>query len=68
MRNIARLLFGPEGDRLIDLVAQDDHDENGLAARTMEAGEWCKTTPGAGSIHARPPVRHRRRNIPTRGR
>jgi hypothetical protein len=67
MRNIARLLFGPDGDRLLDLVTQDGRGEDRLAARTREAGEWCQTTPGAGSLHARPPVRHRR-NITTRGR
>jgi hypothetical protein len=68
MRNIARLLFGPDGDRLLDLVTQDGRGEDGLAARTRAAGEWCQTTPGAGSLHARPPVRHRRRNYTTRGR
>jgi hypothetical protein len=68
MRNIARLLFGPDRDRLLDLIVQDGRDEDGLAARTTEAGEWCRTTPGAGSLRARPPVRHRRLNMTTRGR
>ncbi len=47
MRSIARLLFGPEGDRIADLFAPGEHDEHGMAARVREAGEWCQTTPGA---------------------
>ncbi len=27
MRSIARLLFGPEGDRIADLFAPGEHDE-----------------------------------------
>jgi hypothetical protein len=46
MRSIARLLFGPEGDRIADLFVPGEHDEHGMAARAKEAGEWCQTTPG----------------------
>lgn len=49
MRKVARLLFGPGGDRLLDLVTPDTRAENELASRVREAGEWCQTTPGAGS-------------------
>jgi hypothetical protein len=54
MRSIARLLFGPEGDRLIDLVAPGEHDEHGMAARVRQAGEWCQTTPGRSRTPSRP--------------
>lgn len=47
MRDIARLLFGPEADRLLTLFEPDPRDESGLAARVRQAGEWCQTTPGA---------------------
>lgn len=47
MRSIARLLFGPEGDRIADLFAPGEHDEHGMAERVRESGEWCQTTPGA---------------------
>jgi hypothetical protein len=51
MRNIARLLFGPEGDRLQDLLTPDSRRERALADRVREAGEWCQSTPGSGSLH-----------------
>lgn len=47
MRDIARLLFGPEADRLPELFEPDPRDEGGLAARVREAGQWCQTTPSA---------------------
>jgi hypothetical protein len=49
MRSVARLLLGPEGDRLLDLLAPDS-DERRMTARVREAGEWCQSTPGAGSL------------------
>lgn len=49
MRSVARLLFGPDGDRLLDMIAPDTRNERGMADRAREAGEWCQTTPGAGS-------------------
>ena len=54
MRSIARLLFGPEGDRIADLFAPGEHDEHGMADRVRQAGEWCQTTPGRSRIHSRP--------------
>jgi hypothetical protein len=53
MRSIARLLFGPEGDRIADLFAPGEHDEHGMADRVRQAGEWCQTTPGRSRIHGR---------------
>jgi hypothetical protein len=54
MRSIARLLFGPEGDRIADLFAPGEHDEHGMAARVRESGEWCQTTPGRFRAQSRP--------------
>ena len=64
MRSIARLLFGPEGDRIADLFAPGEHDEHGMdehgmdehgmAERVRQAGEWCQTTPGRSRIYDRP--------------
>jgi hypothetical protein len=54
MRSIARLLFGPEGDRIADLLAPGEHDERGMADRVRQAGEWCQTTPGRTPIRSRP--------------
>ena len=54
MRSIARLLFGPEGDRIADLYAPGEHDEHGMADRVRQAGEWCQTTPGRSRIRSRP--------------
>ena len=53
MRSIARLLFGPEEDRIADLFAPGEHDEHGMAERVRQAGEWCQTTPGGSRIHRR---------------
>lgn len=47
MRDIARLLFGPEAGKLSTLFEPDPRDEGGLAARVREAGQWCQTTPSA---------------------
>jgi len=55
MRSIARLLFGPEGDRIADLFAPGEHDEHGMADRVRQAGEWCQTTPGRSRIRRRLP-------------
>jgi len=52
MRSVARLLFGPEGDRLLDLLGPTS-EERRMAAQVREAGEWCKSTPGAGSLRVK---------------
>jgi hypothetical protein len=53
MRSIARLLFGPEGDRIADLFAPGDHERE-MADRVRQAGEWCQTTPGRSRPRNRP--------------
>jgi len=63
MRSVARLLFGPEGDRLLDLLAPTS-EERRMAAQVRAAGEWCKSTPGAGSLRVQ---RRARRNTPSAG-
>jgi hypothetical protein len=68
MRSIARLLFGPDGDRLLDELASES-GERRMTTRAREAAEWCGTTPGAdparwiGIPHARrrPAAPRRRR-------
>jgi hypothetical protein len=67
MRSIARLLFGPEGDRIADLFAPGEHDEYGMAERVRQAGEWCQTTPGGSRIRRRP-LRSQPALRPRRGR
>jgi len=72
MRSIARLLFGPEGDRIADLLAPGEHDEHGMdehgmAERVRQAGEWCQTTPGRSRTHRRP-LRSQPTLGPRRGR
>jgi len=54
MRSIARLLFGPEADRIADLFAPGEHDERGMADRVRQAGEWCQTTTGTSRPRSRP--------------
>jgi len=49
MRDIARLLFGDEAGRLLDLFEESDGDGFGMADRARRAGEWCGSTPGSGS-------------------
>jgi hypothetical protein len=49
MRDIAKLLFGREGDILSGLFAPGESDEFSLAEQARRAGEWCGTTPGRGS-------------------
>jgi len=49
MRDIAKLLFGRDADRLLDLFAGDNGDGFGMADRARRAGEWCGSTPGRGS-------------------
>jgi hypothetical protein len=46
MRDIAKLLFGREGDILSRLFAPGESDEFSLAEQARRAGEWCGTTPG----------------------
>lgn len=48
MRGIARRLFGPDGDRLLDLLGPESGDRR-MAARVGEAGDWCQSTPSADS-------------------
>jgi hypothetical protein len=50
MRDIAKLLFGREGDILSGLFAPGESDESRLAEQARRAGEWCGTTPGRGSV------------------
>jgi hypothetical protein len=49
MRDIARLLFGEDAGRLLDLFGEGDEDGFGLAERARRAGEWCGSTPGRGA-------------------
>lgn len=53
MRSIARLLFGPDGDKLLDLLAPGDHERD-MADRARQSGEWCQTTPGTSRTQSRP--------------
>jgi hypothetical protein len=46
MRGIAKLLFGDDGDRVLDLFAGDDADGFGLAEQARRSGEWCGSVPG----------------------
>jgi hypothetical protein len=48
MRGIAKLLFGDDAGRVLDLLAGHD-DGFELAERARRSGEWCGTTPGRGS-------------------
>jgi hypothetical protein len=52
MRDIAKLLFGEDTDRLLDLFSGGDGDGFGMADRVHRAGEWCGTTPGRDSAAA----------------
>jgi len=47
MRGIAKLLFGDDAGRLLDLF-DGDADGFGMADRARRSGEWCGTTPGRG--------------------
>ena len=67
MRSIARLLSGPNGDRIADLFAPGEHDEHGMAERVRESGEWCQTTTGGSRIRNRP-LRSQPAFAPRRGR
>jgi hypothetical protein len=48
MRGIAKLLFGDDADRLLDLF-DGDADGFGMADRARRSGEWCGSTPSRGS-------------------
>ena len=48
MRGIAKLLFGDDAGRLLDLF-DGDADGFGMADRARRSGEWCGSTPGRGS-------------------
>jgi hypothetical protein len=50
MRGIAKLLFGDDAGRLLDLLAGDDADGFGMADRARRSGEWCGSTPGRGPV------------------
>ncbi|HVT71218.1 MAG TPA: hypothetical protein VHF26_25965 [Trebonia sp.] len=59
MRDIAKLLFGGDAGKLLDLLGgggdrfgSGDGDGFGLAERARRAGEWCGTTPGRGAVAA----------------
>ena len=47
MRGIAKLLFGDDAGRLLDLF-DGDADGFGMADRARRSGEWCGSTPGHG--------------------
>jgi hypothetical protein len=49
MRDIAKLLFGDDAGKLLDMFSAGGGDEVGMAERTQRSGEWCGTTPGGGS-------------------
>jgi hypothetical protein len=67
MRGIARRLFGPDGDRLLDLLGPEG-GERRMAARVGEAGDWCQTTPSADSARWVATPRARRRAADPRPR
>jgi hypothetical protein len=68
MRSIARLLFGPDADRLLDELTPES-GERRMTARAREAGEWCGTTPDADPARwLGPPHTHRRPANPRRRR
>jgi hypothetical protein len=67
MRGIARRLFGPDGDRLLDLLGPEG-GERRMAARVGEAGDWCQTTPSADSARWAAAPRARRRAADPRPR
>lgn len=48
MRGIAKLLFGDDAGRLLDLFSGSDGDGFGMAERARRSGEWCGSTPGRG--------------------
>lgn len=66
MRDIAKLLFGDDAGRLLDLFGgagagagagcDGDGDGFGLADQARRAGEWCGTTPGSAAGAARAAV------------
>ena len=49
MRGIAKLLFGDDAGKLLDLFDGSDGDGFGMADRARRAGEWCGSAPGSGS-------------------
>jgi hypothetical protein len=49
MRGIAKLLFGEDAGRLMELFG-DDADGFGMADRARRSGEWCGSTPGRGPV------------------
>jgi len=50
MRGIAKLLFGEDAGKVLDLFGGgSDGDGFGLAEQARRSGEWCGTTPGRGS-------------------
>jgi hypothetical protein len=68
MRSIARMLFGPDGDRLLDELTSES-GERRMTARVSEAGDWCQSTPGTDSARWAGPLRaHRRPANPRRRR
>ena len=50
MRGIAKLLFGEDAGKVLDMFSgASDGDGFGLAEQARRSGEWCGTTPGRGS-------------------
>jgi hypothetical protein len=50
MRDIAKLLFGEDAGKVLDLFSGgSDGDGFGLAEQARRSGEWCGTTPGRDS-------------------
>jgi hypothetical protein len=50
MRGIAKLLFGEDAGKVLDLFSGgSDGDGFGLAEQARRSGEWCGTTPGRDS-------------------
>ncbi len=63
MRGIAKLLFGDEAGRLLDLFDGSDGDGFGMADRARRAGEWCGSTPSRGSATGTAPSHGMRRQV-----
>ncbi len=49
MRDLAELLFGRDGSRLLRQVLGDSSGDREMADRARRSGEWCGSTPGSGS-------------------
>jgi hypothetical protein len=63
MRGIAKLLFGDDADRVLDLFEGNDADGFGLAEQARRSGEWCGSVPGRDAGARRGPGRPRREMV-----